>query len=296
MPTVALVDPPAARIDQVLNSFAMLLAFALQPYDFDDVTVLVGKPGADDTKKALANGQAFVYIEDGMSRPLKDKVRLGLYYKVKPTVLLTSSVDDLSVLTFGGSPQADINVNLLINRPPQVVHYQTTSTDTSLAIIAQNVAAQAVADGIAATASGATVTFPPTTFYLKCNLGGTGYIQNESNRHENRVSVVVLAPTSNDEESPLLGLRTAIGNPIIAKVGTWMNDVLPIDDGTQALVNYVGDHWINESMSDFDVFEWHIDFTVEYGDLNTTPATQIGVISQNAVFNGSTETLTRVQG
>ncbi len=193
-----------------------------------------------------------------------------------PFVSLVATVSlTARTITFSGSAQTGINVHSFIGPLLQDAYYQTRPSDT-LASTATAVAAAINAltiSGVSASASGAMVTVTGSP-YIICNVGSSQETMAvEVNRIQRTVQVSAWCPTPD--------LRFQVSDPILQSIGTTDVPVLKFSDGSPLRIQNNGriDYNTDESQSAYSLYEYHINFEVEYGILRYVRAASIGSLS-----------------
>jgi hypothetical protein len=270
----AALKPAAARIDQVLNAFAMWIAMAVTNDNIPvEVDVMIGEPDPRDVETTLDGGNAIVFLQmQPNGRDLPNYVRLNRFRTIYPVYTLAADVAR-GLVTFSGLIQANLNIHVLGGWPTKDAYYQTTGNEASLAALAIAVNAACVSAGLPGTPTGDTIQFATP---VRCNVGGTGSIVRESSRKLERVKAIVLAQSADDEAIPALGLRSAIGHAIISAIGAPLTDNLLLDDGTYEIIRNRGNWFMDKSQSNYAMSEYHLLYELNFGILDVIPATQVG--------------------
>jgi hypothetical protein len=270
----AALKPAAARIDQVLNAFAMWIAMAVTNDNIPvEVDVMIGEPDPRDVETTLDGGNAIVFLQmQPNGRDLPNYVRLNRFRTIYPVFTLAAAVER-GLVTFSGAVQAGLNVHVIGGWPTKDVYYRTTGNEPTLAALAIAINAACISAGLPGVPYGDTIQFAtPVT----CNVGGTGSIVRESSRKLERVKAIVLARSADNEVSPELGLRSAIGHAIISQIGAPLTDNLQLDDGTFEIIRNRSNWFMDKSQSNYGMSEYHLMYELNYGILDVIPATQIG--------------------
>lgn len=227
----------------------------------------------DDLKNEVAKGvrsHIAVYdleVERNTTRFLPEWQTLAA-----PTVTLTASAA-AGVITFGGTPAAGLNVGVTVGNRPAIA-YQTTAGDTSLALVAQHVAAAinaAAQPGVSATVNGASISV--TGGDASVAVGGTGTITRQLEQIEKYFLISVWAPAPDTREAIAELIR-----PAFAAL-----NFVPLGDGFNGRLKYVRTK-NHEPQFNAQVFRRDLVYSVEFSTTETDTATQIV---------GIQETLTR---
>ncbi len=176
-----------------------------------------------------------------------------------PTLSLTASVSS-NVITFGGTPQGGVNIG--VDFSPGAL-YQTTSSDT-LATIATNVAAALnLASGIAAAASGDTISVTGVTNFT-VNLGLTALGGSEVLRTIRNFQISIWTPSSN--------LRETIAEPV--RAGIALTYFLQFPDKSYGRLLYKDTPWA-DVMERESIYFAHMIVSVEWGTFSSNTVAQI---------------------
>ena len=196
-------------------------------------------------------------------------------------------------LLFSGSCIADLNINIIAtcrNIGVKIISYTTTSNDTldSLASHAA-LAFQGLGGPVTGASSGAAVNVTGVVA-LQCNVGSTGTVTQETSRFEQRIKVSTWTPTAYKNtgdpiNDPNKGLRAAVTDAIINAVGTESNMWYDMGDGTSARFRLTAlPFYVDDSQSDYNLYESHIVYLAEYSLVSVTPVTQVGVVELDIVL------------
>ena len=284
------------RIEMVMDAFGIATQAAIANLGMTvPAQGYKGWPVGSELTEILNQGQ---YAVSFYPLPGGRKVQPRGFFHQDITVnvpTLTVNLDQFgSTLTFGGTV-SPCNLNVIINHPffgNRFAYYRVQSFD-SLSSIAIVVAAaiNTLPPGVSAFPNGSSVTVSGSRG-VKCNIGGSGTITQEVLRVEQRMQISVWAPTafSNSGNPAIdnpLSLRSAITDVIISNIGSEANPFLITADGKYVRVKLSAPpRYVDDSQSDYNVYESHIIFTAEYAYYNTDNATQVGVIEEFTSIGG----------
>jgi len=105
---------------------------------------------------------------------------------------------------------------------------------------------------------------------LQINIGGVGQAHKEVNRVARTVQVSIWV------SSPWA--RYQIHDAITSTLGAVDNPWLTLSDGGRVLIRPRGEKFVDESQLSYNLYEAHLSYYVEYGEIQRAVATQIGDI------------------
>ena len=271
------------RLQDILETIQIQVANAIQAgitagrISAPPAQVVVGWPTSTEVVNILSQGQYMVSVY-----PLPDG-RQTSRYPLTPfalpitdlNVTLTATISG-NTLTFGGSVVSGLNIHTFVGVLLVDAYYQTIAGDT-LATVATQVqdAINALAiPGVGASSSTNSVTISGSP-NLICNIGSSGTIMGiEINRIQQSVQVSGWFP------EPII--RYSVIEPIIENIGTMDIPFIPLSDGTPMRIQNSGRCNFNtdQSQSSYSMYEFHLNFEVEFGIIRLLVAAQVESVEQ----------------
>lgn len=287
------------RIEQVCDVLGQAITVAITAAGIvSPAQVYIGWPvGTELTELINQGGYAVtIYPLPGGRRLAPRGKDISKSMFPTPTVSTSVATGANTQLIISGTPGI-YNFNVLFVHPilgRQFVYYRSTGNDT-LSTIATAIAAlfSTVPSPVTATASGSSVTISGATG-VKCNVGTVGSVTSFASRFEQRIQVSVWTPTAyqntgNPSVDTPLSLRSAVCDAIINAVGTDMNMWYVLPDGTYARIRLSAiPAYKDDSQADYNLYEAHLIFLVEYVLQTTLSATQVGVIEETTTIGDET--------
>jgi hypothetical protein len=183
---------------------------------------------------------------------------------ITPPVVGLAVTTAQGVMTFAGTPATGLNIGVTVGNR-FAIPYQTGAGDTTLALVAQNVAAAinaASQPGVSAIATGSSVAVLGGNVSIA--IGGTATIGAEFSRSEKQFLITIWAPSDAARQSLEAAIRPMLDSLL------W----IPLGDGQDGRVRYVKTKNYEPQFS-AAVYRRDILYAVEFASVVTTTATQI---------------------
>ena len=147
--------------------------------------------------------------------------------------------------------------------------------------------AQAITDApnpAVAVANGTVVTIISGEPVLHCNIGASGFLLQEVARLDATLQVTIWTPGDPNG----LPLGDAVADSIKQVVGTVGNHRYALPDGSSLYLGFREDELNDLSQSSYSCYQYMLIYDAEYGTIASTPATQVGGVTNTLQINSFT--------
>lgn len=261
----------------------------------------IGAPFGPSLTKILTQSQYAVTVfplPGGRRLPPRGYSHVSTFI-IAPTVVATVTNGINIDLNLTGTPGV-YNFNVVFDHPvlgTQFIYYRSTLADT-LTTIASNIVTllNAVGSPLFSLSNASNIAITGVS-NVRCNIGTIGTYSQFQSRFEQRIQVSTWTPnafqdTNNPTVDTPLSLRSVLCDAIISAVGTDMNQWYTLPSGSALRLRLSAlPAYVDESQSDYNLYEAHMIFLAEYVIETTSQGTQVGVIEDQTTISTFTPIL-----